>query len=109
MRAKRPFVHPAAKGDAEFFRCNPFRLFRLREYVKGEFGFDRHVELFCADAFSNAASVDSVIIRRYLHGRQRVPFSLAPVFLHNTDEAISAFLLGKGIDPATMRPWGRKL
>jgi hypothetical protein len=22
MRAKRPFVHPAAKGDAEFFRCN---------------------------------------------------------------------------------------
>lgn len=109
MRANRPFIHPAAKGDAEFFRCNPFRLFRLREYVKGEFGFDRYVELFCADAFSNAASVDSVIVRRYPHGRQRVPLSLAPVFLRNTDEAISAFLLGKGIDPATMRPWGRKL
>ncbi len=108
MRAKRPFIHPAAKSDAEFFRCNPFRLFRLREYVKGEFGFDRHVELFGADAFSKAASVDSVIVRRYPHGRQRVPFSLTPIFLRNTDEAISAFLLGNGIDPATMRPWGRK-
>lgn len=109
MRAKRSFVHPAAKGDAKFFRDNPFRLFRLREYVKGEFGFDRDVELFCAGAFSNAACVDAVIVRRYPHGRQRVPFSLAPIFLRNTDEAISAFLLGKGIDPATMRPWGRKL
>jgi hypothetical protein len=109
MHAKRPFVHPAAKADAEFFRINPFRFFRLREYVKGEFGFDRYVELFCANAFDNVVSVDSVIVRRYPHGRQRVPFSLAPVFLRNTDEAISAFLLGNGIDPATMRLWGQKL
>lgn len=109
MRAKRPFVHRAAKGDAEFFRANPFRLFRLREYVKGEFGFDSHIELFCQDAFSNIASVDGVIVRRYPYGRQRVPFFLTPVLLRNTDEAISAFLLGRGIDPASMRPWGRKL
>lgn len=108
MRAKRSFVHPAAKGDAKFFRDNPFRLFRLREYVKGEFGFDRNVELFCEDAFNNAVSANSVIVRRYPHRRQRVPFCLTPVLLRNTDEAISVFLLGRGIDPTTMRPWGRK-
>lgn len=109
MRAKRPVVHLAAKGDAKFFRANPFRLFRLREYVKGEFGYDKHVELFCEDAFNNAVSANSVIVRRYPYGRQRVPFCLTPVLLRNTDEAISAFLLGRGIDPASMRPWGRKL
>lgn len=105
---RAPFRHPIAESDQRFFDASPRRKLLVRWYVKGEFDADRFVTFFDDDGNGRLREVNAVIVRQVYPGC-RTKFALHDrgTKIANTDAAISAFLIGRGIDPATLKRAGK--
>lgn len=101
---RSPYRHPIADSDQRFFEANPRRKLLVRWYVKGEFDVDRFLTFFDDDGAGRLREVNTVIVRQVYPGcRSKIQIHDRGTNIVNTDGAISAFLIGRGIDPATLK------
>jgi hypothetical protein len=109
MHATRaPYRHPIADSDQRFFDTNPRRKLLVRWYVKGEFDVDRFLTFFDDDGNGRLREVNTVIVRQVYPGcRTKIALHDHGANIANTDAAISAFLIGRGINPATLKRAGK--
>ena len=109
MNATRaPYRHPIDASDRRFFDANPCRKLLVRWYVKGEFDVDRFLTFFDEDGTGRLREVNTVIVRQVYPGcRSKIQVHDRGTSIANTDAAISAFLIGRGIDPATLKRAGK--
>lgn len=105
---RTPYRHPIADSDQRFFDANPRRKLLVRWYVKGEFDADRYTMLLADGGDGRLREVNTVIVRQVYPGcRVKFPLHDRGINIANTDAAISAFLIGRGIDPATLKRAGK--
>ena len=96
--------HPIINSDKLLFQTNSHRKLLIRRYKQGEFGYDRFMTFFEKDEGGQVREVDTTIIRQLFPGcRKKIILSLVGYNIENTDAAISAFLIGRGFDPATLK------
>ena len=96
------FARRIYSDDLTFFRTHKTRRLRIRPYVRGEFGFDAAATLFGQDPMGRTREVDTVIVRPLGGDLKRMVFPLNGLRIHDSDEAIGAFLIGYGVDPSTL-------
>jgi hypothetical protein len=92
----------AAANDKRFFLLNPSRIYRARNYVPSEFGFDVAIALFANDETGRLGEVTIVIVKQYQGYRKRRPFSVGQPIRLDDDLKIASFLRSRGVNPDTM-------
>ena len=96
-------LHPMIDNDQTFFQHNPYRNYRARSYVLGEFGFDTAISLFAVNELGQLREIDTIIVKRYPGYRKRCAFSTGKRTRLDDDRLIIRFLRRRKIDPETMR------
>ncbi len=88
--------HPIITDDRLFFRRNPARRYRAREFGESE----SIVPMFTTDELGALREVNLVIVKRITGGRVRRVFCTRLAKRLCSDRAIMAFLRSRGIKPS---------
>lgn len=96
--------HPVHKLDERYFGRTD-RKYRIRRYAPGEFVTDLYTPLVSTAPWGYKAKLDTVIVRRYRSRRYQLGLSLAGMTIANSDDAIAAFLVGRGLNARTLTDW----
>ena len=90
-------------ADQLFFLNQPHRLYRARPFHPADSPLPPWVTLFADDGRGNIVEVNLVIVKRIVSGRARLLFATRSYKSLESDDVIVVFLLGRGIDPVTLK------